>query len=75
MSATGAAEFTGKKNAVFDTIIAMTIWLGSVHLNMFIILASFFFLPLYKFFLVLGVLVILIVIPINDRSRWGRALG
>lgn len=76
MSATEtAAELTGKRQAVSHTIVAMIIWLGSVHLNVFIILSSFFFLPLHKFFLVFGILVILIVIPINERSRWGRSLA
>ncbi|KAL7589887.1 hypothetical protein Lser_V15G39791 [Lactuca serriola] len=69
------AEFTGKRQPLIPTVFAMMIWLGSIHLNTFIVLASFFFLPLHKFFLVLGMLAILMVIPINESSRWGRALG
>nr|XP_043616589.1 diacylglycerol O-acyltransferase 2D isoform X2 [Erigeron canadensis] len=72
----GAAEFIGNPTQpMFDTIVAMTVWLGSVHLNLFIIFFSFFFLSLRQFFMVMGLLVVLIVIPINERSRWGRALG
>ncbi|XP_023744238.1 diacylglycerol O-acyltransferase 2D [Lactuca sativa] len=70
-----AEEFTGKRQSLIHTVLAMIIWLGSVHLNVFIILASFFLLPLHKFFLVLGILAILIAIPINEKSRSGRALG
>ncbi|KVH92135.1 Diacylglycerol acyltransferase [Cynara cardunculus var. scolymus] len=69
------AQFTGKKEPFIHSLLAMIVWLGSVHLIAFIILASFFFLSLHKFFLVLGMLVILVVIPINDRSRSGRTLG
>ncbi|XP_076918635.1 diacylglycerol O-acyltransferase 2-like [Bidens hawaiensis] len=72
---TSPAEFTGKPQPAIHTALAMIAWLGSIHLNVFSILASFFFLPIHKFFLVLGMLVILIVIPINERSRFGRALG
>lgn len=51
MSEARPAEFTGKRLGRIHTIIAMIIWLGSVHLNLFIILTCFFFLPLHKFFL------------------------
>ncbi|MFS7948814.1 putative diacylglycerol O-acyltransferase [Helianthus anomalus] len=68
-------EFTGKPQPLIHTALAMIAWLGSIHLNVFIVLASFFFLPIHKFFVVIGMLVILIVIPINERSRWGRGLG
>ncbi|KAL8199555.1 hypothetical protein R6Q57_013123 [Mikania cordata] len=69
------AEFTGKKQQLVHAIPAMLAWLGSVHLIAVIIIASFFFLPLHKFILVMGMLVIFIVIPINEKSRLGRAVG
>ncbi|KAI3781249.1 hypothetical protein L2E82_11258 [Cichorium intybus] len=75
MSESTPAEFTGKEQPLIHMVLAMIVWLGSIHLNVFIILASFFFLPLHKFYLVLGILAILMVIPINERSRTGRALG
>lgn len=75
MSEPPHAEFTGKSQSLIHMVLAMIIWLGSIHLNIFIVLASLFFLPLHKFYLVLGVLAILIVIPINEKSKLGRALG
>ncbi|KAI3515080.1 hypothetical protein L1887_13830 [Cichorium endivia] len=75
MSESSPAEFTGKEQPLIHMVLAMIVWLGSIHLNVFIILASFFILPLHKFYLVLGILAILMVIPINERSRSGRALG
>ncbi|KAJ0453107.1 putative diacylglycerol O-acyltransferase [Helianthus annuus] len=75
MSTPTPVEFTGKPQPLIHTALAMIAWLGSIHLNVFIVLASFFLLPIHKFFVVIGMLVILIVIPINERSRWGRGLG
>ncbi|KAI3761817.1 hypothetical protein L1987_52239 [Smallanthus sonchifolius] len=86
MSKPTPVEFTGKRQSLIHTTLALFAWLGSVHLIAFIILSSSsqilpvsdFAIPIsvFVFFLeVMGVLVILIVIPINDRSTWGRALG
>ncbi|KAL4572645.1 hypothetical protein LXL04_019426 [Taraxacum kok-saghyz] len=75
MSEPTPKEFTGKRQPLAQTVFAMIVWLGTVHLNMFIVLASFFFLPLHKFVLVLGILAILSIIPIYKSCPWGTALG
>ncbi|KAG6387668.1 hypothetical protein SASPL_152860 [Salvia splendens] len=43
-----AAEFKGTRGSLFNSILAIVLWLGAVHLIVSIILASFFFLPFPK---------------------------
>ena len=43
-----AAEFKGTRGSLMNSIIAIVLWLGSVHLIVSIVLASFFFLPFPK---------------------------
>nr|XP_043634858.1 diacylglycerol O-acyltransferase 2D-like [Erigeron canadensis] len=69
------AEFTGKNGAPIHESLAMIMWLGTLHFVIFLIVASFIFLPLFKFFMVLGILVVLIIIPINENNKWGLALA
>ncbi|KAL8246748.1 hypothetical protein R6Q59_007964 [Mikania micrantha] len=69
------AVFTSKLVSPIHTFFAMIIWLGSVHLIVILIVASFLLLPLHKFFLVLGMLVVLMFIPIDENSKWGLALA
>ncbi|KAK3034174.1 hypothetical protein RJ639_034314 [Escallonia herrerae] len=69
------AEFKGKEGSVLHTIAALIVWLGGVHLNVVVVLTSFFLLPLPKFLAVLGLLVVFMVIPINEKSMWGRSLA
>ncbi|KAJ9541235.1 hypothetical protein OSB04_027741 [Centaurea solstitialis] len=70
------AEFAGKSGGPpIHAFLALTMWLGALHFFVFLILASFFFLPLPKFFLVLGMLVVLMFFPIDDKSKWGLALA
>ncbi|GMP26872.1 hypothetical protein CsSME_00003128 [Camellia sinensis var. sinensis] len=68
-------EFTGSESSVFHTILALIIWLGAIHFNVVVVLASFLFLPLPKFFMAMGLLVIFMVIPMDDKSKWGRKLA
>lgn len=68
-------EFKGTEGSIIHTIAALTVWLGSVHFIFAVSLASFIFLPLHKTFLVLGLLVIFMVIPIDEKSKWGRKLA
>ncbi|KAI8536722.1 hypothetical protein RHMOL_Rhmol10G0279100 [Rhododendron molle] len=68
-------EFRGSKGSVIHTTLAMILWLGAIHLNVAIVIASFLFLPLPKFFAVLGLLVIFMVIPMDDKSKGGRKLA
>lgn len=43
-----AAEFKGTRGSIFHTSLALIVWLGSVHFNALIVLASFVFLPFTK---------------------------
>uniref|UniRef100_A0A5B7A2X6 Acyltransferase n=1 Tax=Davidia involucrata TaxID=16924 RepID=A0A5B7A2X6_DAVIN len=70
-----AAEFRGTKDSVIHTILALVLWLGAIHFNAAVVLTSFLLLPLSKAFAVLGLLVILMVIPVDDKSKWGRKLS
>ncbi|CAN7110496.1 unnamed protein product [Brassica rapa subsp. narinosa] len=95
----GADQHSSSSN-IFHSITAIVIWLGSVHLNVAIVLSSLIFLPpslsllyihtpslslspfvltlfeiLCFFCRVLGLLFLLIFIPIDDRSKYGRMLA
>ncbi|CAI9272174.1 unnamed protein product [Lactuca saligna] len=69
------AEFTAKMVSPIHTFFAMIIWLGSVHLIVFLNVASFLLLPLHKYFMVLGILVVLMFIPIDENSKWGISVA
>ncbi|KMT08687.1 hypothetical protein BVRB_6g139610 [Beta vulgaris subsp. vulgaris] len=67
--------FTGKQESVLHTILAVAIWLGAIHFNVAIVIASFFFLSLPNFFAVCCVLLIFILIPIDEKDKFGRKLA
>ncbi|CAI9753291.1 unnamed protein product [Fraxinus pennsylvanica] len=69
------AEFKGTPGSIIHTILALVLWLGSVHFNIIVVLASFIFLSFTKALMVIGLLVILMVVPIDGRSKWGRKLA
>lgn len=69
------AVFTSKMVSPIHTFLAMVLWLGSVHLIVLLNVLSFLLLPLHKYFLVLGMLVVLMFIPIDENSKWGLALA
>lgn len=104
----GYREFSADEHStsnLFHSVTAIVIWLGSVHLNVAIVLSSLIFLPpslsllyihifslslsslhdtkfknsfcnpLFFFCRVLGLLFLLIFIPIDDRSKYGRMLA
>ncbi|XP_021651500.2 diacylglycerol O-acyltransferase 2 isoform X2 [Hevea brasiliensis] len=60
---------------IFHSIISLAVWMGSIHLNFALIFFSFLFLPFSKFLLSLGLLLLLAIIPINDRSEFGRRVS
>ncbi|KAA8547623.1 hypothetical protein F0562_004052 [Nyssa sinensis] len=70
-----AAEFRATKDSIIHTMLALVIWLGAIHFNAAVVLTSFLFLPLPKAFAVLGLLVIFMVIPVDEKSKWGRKLS
>ncbi|KAI4386891.1 hypothetical protein MLD38_004770 [Melastoma candidum] len=69
----GREEF--QSSNVFYTVVALLIWLGSIHFDAVLILLSLLVLPFSKALLVLGLLAAFMVIPIDDRSKTGRKLS
>ncbi|VFQ74343.1 unnamed protein product [Cuscuta campestris] len=70
------SEFNGTQDGTWlHTILAMALWLGTIHLNFFIVLASFIFLSSSKAMAVLGLLLIFAVIPIDEKNKYGRRLA
>ncbi|KAL6530977.1 Diacylglycerol O-acyltransferase 2 [Orobanche hederae] len=69
------AEFKGTPGSILHTILALVLWLGSVHFNFVVVMLSFIVLPLHKALGVIGLLLISMVIPIDERSKWGRKLS
>lgn len=75
LTAEGVTVYRPNEGPAIHTIIALTLWLGAIHFNVLIVLSSFLLLPLPKFFAVLAVLVVFMVAPMDDRSKWGRRLA
>ncbi|KAH0902890.1 hypothetical protein HID58_042393 [Brassica napus] len=71
----GGDEHSSSSSNLFHSVTAIVIWLGSVHLNVAIVISSLIFLPPSLSLLVLGLLFLLIFIPIDDRSKYGRMLA
>ncbi|CAH9088239.1 unnamed protein product [Cuscuta epithymum] len=70
------AEFKGTQEGTWlHSTLAMSLWLGTIHLNIIIVLASFIFLPFSSAIAVLGLLLIFAVIPIDEKNVYGRRLA
>ncbi|CAL1363898.1 unnamed protein product [Linum trigynum] len=55
-----------------QSLVSLGIWLGGIHFNAAFILLSFLLLPFSNFLLIVGMLLLLMVIPINESSYLGR---
>ncbi|KAL3838805.1 hypothetical protein ACJIZ3_023396 [Penstemon smallii] len=66
------AEFKGTSSGSLQSIMALVLWLGLVHFNFVVIVVSFVFLPFSKALMVIGLLLVLVLVPIDERSMWGR---
>ncbi|KAK7386591.1 hypothetical protein VNO78_26924 [Psophocarpus tetragonolobus] len=59
----------------FNTLSALALYLGTIHFNLALILFATFFLPLSKSLLLFGLLFVLVLIPVNQNSVFGRKLS
>ncbi|XP_004512296.1 diacylglycerol O-acyltransferase 2D [Cicer arietinum] len=70
----GRDEFTDSSNT-FHSILALSLWLGAIHFIIGLVLFATFFLPLSKSLSVLGFLLLLMVLPVEAKSKFGRRLS
>ncbi|KAG2263419.1 hypothetical protein Bca52824_070498 [Brassica carinata] len=60
---------------IFHAVTAIAICLSAIYLNLALVLFSLIFLPPSLSLLVLGLLSLFIIIPIDDRSKYGLKLA
>ncbi|KAM0903138.1 hypothetical protein ACQ4PT_018919 [Festuca glaucescens] len=70
-----AMMFRGSNYSLPRTIAALALWLGGIHFNVILILASLFLFPLRLAALVVALQLVFMVIPLNDEDKWGRKIG
>ncbi|XP_011004406.1 PREDICTED: diacylglycerol O-acyltransferase 2 isoform X2 [Populus euphratica] len=56
------------------SLIAVAIWLGSIHFVVLLVIFSLLFLSFSKCLLVFGLLLLLVFVPIDDDNKLGRRL-
>uniref|UniRef100_A0A0D9VK62 Acyltransferase n=1 Tax=Leersia perrieri TaxID=77586 RepID=A0A0D9VK62_9ORYZ len=71
----GSTVFRGTAYSPLRTTVALALWLGSIHFNAFLLLASLFLFPRRLAALVLATQLFFMFVPINDRSRLGRKIA
>ncbi|KAL0919401.1 hypothetical protein M5K25_011493 [Dendrobium thyrsiflorum] len=74
-TAAGPAIFQGTDYSTFRTTVALTLWLGAIHFNAALIIASLLLLPARIAALVFAVQLLFMVIPLNDKNKLGRKLS
>ncbi|CAA7397991.1 unnamed protein product [Spirodela intermedia] len=67
--------FRGTAYSAVRTTVALAIWLGSIHFNVALVLAALLLFPSRIAIGVFVVLLILMTIPLNDKSDWGKNLS
>ncbi|RCV08050.1 hypothetical protein SEVIR_1G300400v4 [Setaria viridis] len=71
----GTAVFRGTAYAPLRTTVALALWLGAIHFNVFLVLASLFLFPRRVAALVLATQLFFMFVPVNDKSRLGRKIA
>ncbi|CAI8608872.1 unnamed protein product [Vicia faba] len=71
----GSDKFADSSSNSWNTILALSLWLGAIHFIGALTLFALFFLPFSKALLVFGLLFVLMVIPIDEKSVYGRKLA
>ncbi|KAK7360403.1 hypothetical protein VNO77_02395 [Canavalia gladiata] len=70
----GREEFSGSRN-MFKSFVALALYLGAIHFNLALILLAILLLPLSKALLVFGFLLVFIVLPVDENSKFGQKLS
>lgn len=65
----------GTDYSLFRTTVALAVWVGAIHFNVLLVLFSLFLLPARAALLVFALQLFFMVIPVNDKSEWGRKLS
>lgn len=71
----GATVFRGTNYSLPRTIAALALWLGGIHFNVLLILASLFLFPLRLAALVVALQLVFMFTPLNDEDKLGRKIG
>ncbi|XP_062222207.1 diacylglycerol O-acyltransferase 2D-like [Phragmites australis] len=71
----GTTVFRGTAYSPLRTTAALAMWLGSIHLNAFLVLASLFLFPRRVAVLVLATQLFFMFVPVNDNDRLGRRIA
>ncbi|XP_014509353.1 diacylglycerol O-acyltransferase 2D-like isoform X2 [Vigna radiata var. radiata] len=71
----GDEEFNYASSNYLKTIFALALWLGTFHLNAGLILLTLLVLSLSQALLLIGLLLVLMLIPIDENSKFGRKLS
>ncbi|XP_073011037.1 diacylglycerol O-acyltransferase 2D [Typha latifolia] len=67
--------FQGTDYSLIRTTVALAVWLGAIHFNVALALTALLFLPLRLAAVVFGLLLFFMVIPLNDKNKFGRKLA
>ncbi|KMZ62448.1 Diacylglycerol acyltransferase 2 [Zostera marina] len=67
--------FVGKECSLFRAVVALALWLGSIHFIVVLVFSAVFLFPSRFAYLVFALLLFLMVLPLNDESEFGQKLS
>ncbi|TVU11390.1 hypothetical protein EJB05_44975 [Eragrostis curvula] len=71
----GARVFRCTDYSLPRTSLALALWLGGIHFNVVLVLASLFLLSRRTTAIVVAFQLFFMFVPVNDRDRWGRSIA
>ncbi|XP_062232967.1 diacylglycerol O-acyltransferase 2D-like isoform X2 [Phragmites australis] len=71
----GARVFRCKDYSLPRTSLALALWLGGIHFNVVLVLASLFLLSRRAAAIVVAFQLFFMFFPVNDRDKWGRNIA
>lgn len=74
-AAAEVAVFRGTEYSVIRSTVALALWLGTIHLNVALVLVAALLLPARLAIAVFVVLLFFMVIPLDDKNQWGLRLS